>query len=204
MEELIKTDLFYDNKVVNEYLEANNIKTVEELLKLDVDYIEDVYLKNLLRGLKDLLQYKYHYKPLPFDTYLNTLVTFKFNDNAYLTVDFDIIDFHRMGLSFSEQLDLKAWAKILYSQYDVKEITLIELMKSFVKYGKDTNLAKKLNVFIDYYDKDKKIVKGENTISKLMYLRSKLDDIYERRLDVVNKRKGLGDRNESRRTNKSN
>ena len=109
-----------------------------------------------------------------------------------------------MGLSFSEQLDLKAWAKILYSQYDVKEITLIELMKSFVKYGKDTNLAKKLNVFIDYYDKDKKIVKGENTISKLMYLRSKLDDIYERRLDVVNKRKGLGDRNESRRTNKSN
>ena len=82
MEELINTDLFYDNKVVNEYLEANNIKTVEELLKLDVDYIEDVYLKNLLRGLKDLLQYKYHYKPLPFDTYLNTLVTFKFNDNA--------------------------------------------------------------------------------------------------------------------------
>ena len=201
MEELISTDLFYDNKVVNEYLEANNIKTVNDLLKLDVDYIEDIYLKNLLRGLKDLLQYKYHYRPLPFDTYLNTLITFKYNDNAYLTVDFDIIDFHRMGISFSEQLDLKAWAKILYNQYDVKEITLIELMKSFVKYGRDTNLAKKLSVFIDYYDKDKNIIKGENTMSKFFYLKSKLDVIYDRRVEVIAKRKGLGDKNESRRIN---
>lgn len=201
MEELISTDLFYDNKVVNEYLEANNIKTVNDLLKLDVDYIEDIYLKNLLRGLKDLLQYKYHYRPLPFDTYLNTLITFKYNDNAYLTVDFGIIDFHRMGISFSEQLDLKAWAKILYNQYDVKEITLIELMKSFVKYGRDTNLAKKLSVFIDYYDKDKNIIKGENTMSKFFYLKSKLDVIYDRRVEVIAKRKGLGDKNESRRIN---
>ena len=201
MDELISTDLFYDSKVVNDYLGANNIKTVDELLALDVDYIEDKYLKNLLRGLKDLLQYKYHYRPLPFDTYLNTLITFKFNDNAYLTVDFDIIDFHRMGLSFSEKLDLKAWAKILYNQYDVKEITLIELMKSFVKYGKDTNLAKKLSVFIDYYEKDEKMVKGENTMSKLLYLKNKLDVIYDRKVEVVVKRKGLGEKNESRRIN---
>ena len=201
MDELISTDLFYDSKVVNDYLGANNIKTVDELLALDVDYIEDKYLKNLLRGLKDLLQYKYHYRPLPFDTYLNTLITFKYNDNAYLTVDFDIIDFHRMGLSFSEKLDLKAWAKILYNQYDVKEITLIELMKSFVKYGKDTNLAKKLSVFIDYYEKDEKMVKGENTMSKLLYLKNKLDVIYDRKVEVVVKRKGLGEKNESRRIN---
>ena len=201
MDELISTDLFYDSKVVNDYLGANNIKTVDELLALDVDYIEDKYLKNLLRGLKDLLQYKYHYRPLPFDTYLNTLITFKFNDNAYLTVDFGIIDFHRMGLSFSEKLDLKAWAKILYNQYDVKEITLIELMKSFVKYGKDTNLAKKLSVFIDYYEKDEKMVKGENTMSKLLYLKNKLDVIYDRKVEVVVKRKGLGEKNESRRIN---
>ena len=201
MDELISTDLFYDSKVVNDYLGANNIKTVDELLALDVDYIEDKYLKNLLRGLKDLLQYKYHYRPLPFDTYLNTLITFKYNDNAYLTVDFDIIDFHRMGLSFSEKLDLKAWAKILYNQYDVKEITLIELMKSFVKYGKDTNLAKKLSVFIDYYEKDEKMVKGENTMSNLLYLKNKLDVIYDRKVEVVVKRKGLGEKNESRRIN---
>lgn len=204
MDELMSTDLFFDSKVINDYLKANNIKTVNELLTLDVDYIQDNYLKNLLRGLKDLLQYKYNYRPLPFDTYLNSLITFKYNDNAYLTVDFGIIDFDRMGLSFTEKLDLKAWAKILYNQYDIKEITLIELMKSFVKYGKDTNLAKKLNVFIDYYDKDEKMVKGENSISKLLYLKNKLDVIYDRRVEVVVKRKGLGEKNESRRINKSN
>ena len=133
-----------------------------------------------------------------------TLTPDKAKISAYFNgenIDFDIIDLHRMGLSFSEKLDLKAWAKILYNQYDVKEITLIELMKSFVKYGKDTNLAKKLSVFIDYYEKDEKMVKGENTMSKLLYLKNKLDVIYDRKVEVVVKRKGLGEKNESRRIN---
>ena len=202
MEELlIDTGLIGDNKVIKEFLEVNNIKTVNELREYDVDLIEDVNTKNQLRGLKDLLAYKYSYRPLPFDTFLNTNITYKFNDNAYLTVDFGIIDFTRMGLSFSEQLDLKAWAKILYNQYATREITLIELMKSFVKYGNDSTLIRKLSVYIEYYDKDKEILKGENTMSKFFYLKSKLDVIHQRVVDTKGKRNGLkGDLNESRRT----
>jgi hypothetical protein len=105
-----------------------------------------------------------------------------------------------MGISFSEELDLKAWAKIMNTQYDKKEITLIELMKSFVLYGKDTKLAEKLDYFIDYYDKDQEILKSENTMSKFFYLRSKVDIMQERLTGVVERRNGLGDRIESRRT----
>ena len=202
MEELlIDTGLIGDNKVVIEFLGANNIKTVKDLKEYDVDLIEDIYIKNQLRGLKDLLDYKFSYRPLPFDTFLNTNITYKYNDNAYLTVNFGIIDLNRMGISFSEQLDLKAWAKILYNQYETREITLIELIKSFIKYGSDNPLSRKLGVFVEYYDKDKQIVKGENTMSKLFYLQSKLDVIHQRVVDTKNKRNGLkGDLNESRRT----
>lgn len=202
MEELlIDTGLIGDNKVVIEFLETNNIKTVKDLKNYDIDLIEDVYIKNQLRGLKDLLDYKFSYRPLPFDTFLNTNITYKYNDNAYLTVNFGIIDFNRMGISFSEQLDLKAWAKVLYNQYETREITLIELMKSFIKYGSDNILSRKLGVFVEYYDKDRQIVKGENTMSKLFYLQSKLDVIHQRVVDTKNKRNGLkGDLNESRRT----
>ena len=202
MEELlIDTGLIGDNKVVIEFLETNNIKTVKDLKNYDIDLIEDVYIKNQLRGLKDLLDYKFSYRPLPFDTFLNTNITYKYNDNVYLTVNFGIIDFNRMGISFSEQLDLKAWAKVLYNQYETREITLIELMKSFIKYGSDNILSRKLGVFVEYYDKDRQIVKGENTMSKLFYLQSKLDVIHQRVVDTKNKRNGLkGDLNESRRT----
>ena len=202
MEELlIETGLIGDNKVVIDYLEANNIKTVKELKEYDIDLIEDIYIKNQLRGLKDLLDYKFSYRPLPFDTFLNTKITYKYNDNAYLTVNFGLIDFNRMGISFSEQLDLKAWAKVLYNQYETREITLIELMKSFIKYGSDNTLSRKLCVYVEYYDKDKQIVKGENTMSKLFYLQSKLDVIHQRVVDTKTKRNGLkGDLNESRRT----
>ncbi len=201
MEELLlKTGLLNDNKIVNEYLEANNIKTVKDLINLEVDYIKEVDLKNMLRGLQNLLEYKYSSRPLPFDAFLKENIKFKYNDNAYLTVDFGIIDFRRMGISFSEELDLKAWAKIMNTQYDKKEITLIELMKSFVLYGKDTKLAEKLDYFIDYYDKDQEILKSENTMSKFFYLRSKVDIMQERLTGVVERRNGLGDRIESRRT----
>ena len=58
MEELlVNTGLLNDNKIVNEYLEANNIKTVKDLLNLEVDYIKEVDLKNMLRGLQNLLEY---------------------------------------------------------------------------------------------------------------------------------------------------
>lgn len=197
---LVDTGLFHDNKIVNDYLEANNIKTVRDLLNLEVDYIPEIDLKNLLRGLQNLLEYKYVYKPLPFDRYLGEKIKFKYKDNAYLTVDFGIIDFRRMGISFSEELDLKAWAKILHTQYDKKEISLIELMKSFIEYGRDTNLAEKLNYFVEYYDKDQTIIKGENTMSKYFYLRSKLDVMHERKTGIIERRNGLGDRIESRRT----
>ncbi len=201
MEELLlKTGLLNDNKIVNEYLEANNIKTVKDLINLEVDYIKEVDLKNMLRGLQNLLEYKYSSRPLPFDAFLKENIKFKYNDNAYLTVDFGIIDFRRMGISFSEELDLKAWAKIMNTQYDKKEITLIELMKSFVLYGKDTKLAEKLDYFIDYYDKAQEILKSENTMSKFFYLRSKVDIMQERLTGVVERRNGLGDRIESRRT----
>ena len=197
---LINTGLIGDNKVLLDYLEANNIKTLEDFYNIDIDMIEDIYIKNLLRGLKDLIQYKYSYKPLPFDTYLSSNITFKYNDNAYLTVDFGIIDFNRMGISFSEQLDLKAWAKVLYTQYNEKELTLIELMRSFIKYGKDLELSKKLRVFVDYYDKDKAIMMGENTMNKFFYIKDKLDVIHQRLVDTKTKRNNLGEMYESRRT----
>ena len=77
MEELlVNTGLLYDNKIVNEYLEANNIKTVKDLLNLEVDYIKEVDLKNMLRGLQNLLEYKYSSRPLPFDAFLKENIRF--------------------------------------------------------------------------------------------------------------------------------
>ncbi len=203
MEDLLLKDtgLIGDNKVVNDFLEKNNITKVSELRNLDVDYLEDRYLKDMLRGLKDLLAYKYSYIPLPFNTYLNTPIKFTYNENAYLTVDFGIIDFHRMGLSLSEKLELKAWAKAKHNSEKIEEISLVDLMRSYVKDGDNQELKDKFGVYVEYYDYDKKMSSGENTMSKLFYLRSRLDVIHDRVMNIEDKRNGLrGDVNESRRT----
>lgn len=202
MDDLLKDiGLIGDNKMVTDFLDKNNITKVSELRNLDVDYLKDCYLKDMLRGLKDLLAYKYSYIPLPFNTYLNTPIKFKYNENAYLTVDFGIIDFHRMGLSLSEKLELKAWAKAKHIKEIITEITLIDLMRSYVLNGDDEVIKNKFNIYVEYYDYDKKMSSGENTMSKLFYLRSRLDVIHERLENVQDKRQGLrGEVNESRRT----
>ena len=106
-----------------------------------------------------------------------------------------------MGISFLEQLDLKKWAKILYNQNETREITLIELMKSYVEHEKETSLAKKLSIFIEYYDKDKEIVNGNNEMTKFYYLKNKLDVIHQKIVDTENKVNDVkGDLDESRRT----
>ena len=66
---LIDTGLIGDNKVLLDYLEANNIKTLEDFYNIDIDMIEDIYIKNLLRGLKDLIQYKYYFLSAKFFIY---------------------------------------------------------------------------------------------------------------------------------------
>ena len=198
---LIRTGLIGDNKVVMDFLIANNINRVSELNNYDVDMLKERYLKDMLRGIKDLIAFKYSFIPLPFDTYLRTNIKFTYNENAYLTVDFGDIDFHRMGLSLSEKLELKAWAKQKCNEEKLTEISFIDLLRSYVKDGKDEVIKGKLSVYVEYYDYNKRMTSGENTMNKFFYLRGKLDVVNEKLYDIGTKREGLkGDLNESRRT----
>ena len=199
---LIRTGLIGDNKVVMDFLIANNINRVSELNNYDVDMLKERYLKDMLRGIKDLIAFKYSFIPLPFDTYLRTNIKFTYNENAYLTVDFGDIDFHRMGLSLSEKLELKAWAKQKCNEEKLKEISFIDLLRSYVKDGKDEVIKGKLSVYVEYYDYNKRMTSGENTMNKFFYLRGKLDVVNEKLYDIGTKREGLkGDLSESRRIN---
>ena len=199
---LIRTGLIGDNKVVMDFLIANNINRVSEWNNYDVDMLKERYLKDMLRGIKDLIAFKYSFIPLPFDTYLRTNIKFTYNENAYLTVDFGDIDFHRMGLSLSEKLELKAWAKQKCNEEKLTEISFIDLLRSYVKDGKDEVIKGKLNVYVEYYDYNKRMTSGENTMNKFFYLRGKLDVVNEKLYDIGTKREGLkGDLSESRRIN---
>ena len=199
---LIRTGLIGDNKVVMDFLIENNINRVSELNNYDVDMLKERYLKDMLRGIKDLIAFKYSFIPLPFDTYLRTNIKFTYNENAYLTVDFGDIDFHRMGLSLSEKLELKAWAKQKCNEEKLTEISFIDLLRSYVKDGKDEVIKGKLSVYVEYYDYNKRMTSGENTMNKFFYLRGKLDVVNEKLYDIGTKREGLkGDLSESRRIN---
>ena len=199
---LIRTGLIGDNKVVMDFLIANNINRVSELNNYDVYMLKERYLKDMLRGIKDLIAFKYSFIPLPFATYLRTNIKFTYNENAYLTVDFGDIDFHRMGLSLSEKLELKAWAKQKCNEEKLTEISFIDLLRSYVKDGKDEVIKGKLSVYVEYYDYNKRMTSGENTMNKFFYLRGKLDVVNEKLYDIGTKREGLkGDLSESRRIN---
>lgn len=199
---LISTGLIGDNKVVLDFLIANNINRVSELDTYDIDMLKDRYLKDLLRGIKDLIAYKYSFIPLPFDTFLKSNIKFIYNESAYLTVDFGDIDFHRMGISLSEKLELKTWAKQKCNNEKITEISFIDLLRSYVKDGKDEVIKGKLSVYVDYYDFDKRMTSGENTMNKFFYLRGKLDVVNEKLYGIEAKRESLkGDLNESRRVN---
>lgn len=204
MNDLLKETGLIDieTKIVMDFLDNNNIKTVQDLLNFDINGILEVDIKNILRGTRDLLLYKYRSIPLPFETYLNSPIQFKYNDNSNLSVDFSNVDLYRMGFTLSEQLDLKAWAKIQYSQYNNTNITLIELIRSLMQFQKESPLYRKACLFVEYYDNDKKMLKSDNTMSKLFYLQSKLDVTYERYEEIASKRVRVGGyHDESRRIN---
>ena len=194
MNDLLKETGLIDieTKIVMDFLDNNNIKTVQDLLNFDINGILEVDIKNILRGTRDLYLYKYRSIPLPFETYLNSPIQFKYNDNSNLSVDFSNVDLYRMGFTLSEQLDLKAWAKIQHSQYNNTNITLIELIRSLMKYQKESPLYKKACLFVEYYDNDKKMLASENTMSKLLYLQSKLDVTYDRYEEIASKRVKVG------------
>lgn len=199
---LIRTGLIGDNKVVMDFLIANNINKVSELKAYNIDMLKERYLKDMLRGIKDLIAFKYSFIPLPFDTFLRTTVKFTYNENAYLTADFGDIDFHRMGMSLSEKLELKAYAKQKCNEEKLTEISFIDLLRSYVKDGKDEVIKDKFRIYVDYYDFDKRMTSGENTMNKFFYLRGKLDVVNEKIYDVQSKREGLkGDLSESRGLN---
>ncbi len=207
MNDLLKETGLIDieTKIVMDFLDNNNIKTVQDLLNFDINGILEVDIKNILRGTRDLYLYKYRSIPLPFETYLNSPIQFKYNDNSNLSVDFSNVDLYRMGFTLSEQLDLKAWAKIQHSQYNNTNITLIELIRSLMKYQKESPLYKKACLFVEYYDNDKKMLASENTMSKLLYLQSKLDVTYDRYEDIASKRVKVGGYyDQSGRVNKQN
>ena len=107
-----------------------------------------------------------------------------------------------MGLSLSEKLELKAWAKQKCNEEKLTEISFIDLLRSYVKDGKDEVIKGKLSVYVEYYDYNKRMTSGENTMNKFFYLRGKLDVVNEKLYDIGTKREGLkGDLSESRRIN---
>ena len=191
-----------ESVVVRQFLERNKIQTVEDLLRFDVNAIAEMDVKNIVRGAKDLFLYRYKSLPLPFDTYLNSEVKYVVKDNSNVTVDFGKIDLYRMGFAYSEQLELKSVVMAMYNEFKDKTFSLIDVLRNIVLHHQDNPLYKKASTFIEYYDNDKKITSGENTMSKLYYLRDKLDVTYERYDDVARSRELLrGVKGESRRTN---
>jgi len=192
MDILLKdTGLFYANmeNVIN-FLKENNIKTVSDLVSFDIDALEtrDLQTKNQLRGLRDLLLFRYRGELLPSEVYLVTDVEIKEDIDRNVVVDNKDINFSRMGFSLEEINILNSWARIMYVQYATKSIALIDLFESYINYNgrNGSAFSLKLKMYLDYYyNYNYQLAVDVNTIDDLVNLRGKMLYLKKRKESLV-------------------
>jgi hypothetical protein len=195
MDILLKdTGLFYAymENVIN-ILRENNIRTVSDLLSFNVDALvtRDFKTKNQLRGLKDLLLFRYKGELLPSEVYLSTSIDIKEDIDRNLVVNTNGVNFHRLGFSENEVETILSWAQIMYVQYATKSIDVIDLFESYINYNgrNGSALSLKLKMYLDYYYNYKyQLAVDVNTIDDLVNLRGRMLYLKKRKESIIDTR----------------
>ena len=201
MEMLLNETGIIDNRIPNvvAILKENDIKTVSDLLAFKVDALQttDLDTKNQLRGLKDLLLFRYKGKLIPSEVYLSTNISIKEDIDRNLIVNYNGVNFSRMGFSEGDIARLHSWAQIMYIQYATKELSVIDLFESYINYNgnKGGTLILKLKMYLDYYyNYNYQLAFNVNSIEDLVNLRGKMLYLEKRKKEIKELRSNLMNR----------
>lgn len=173
------------SKTIINFLKYNNIETLEQLLNIDetsllkYDKLPLTY-KYELKGLIDLLKYKYLNIPLIYDSYLEQELTSKDYGNGYIFINWPNNILSRMGFNQTECKDINQFATLYYKN----RITILDIFKKYIEDNIDTYLTssikEKMSLHISSYKNNKlELIKNETNTQTYISLKKELKKLIE-------------------------
>ena len=148
--ELEKTNLFSkDSYAINNILKKFNIKTVKDFLDAYDIIVNKKFItndnRNEIKGLTDLLKFKYLDIPIISDAYLDTILESHYYDD-YIFIDWPKNSLSRMGFNNIECRTIDSFAKT----HIKKNITIYNIFLAYIKYEyKKSNINSNNSVILE-------------------------------------------------------
>ena len=192
---LASLSLIKNNNDVKHFLKVQEFESVKDFLDADVyELLESNKrysyngVKDKIRGVYDLLNYKFLNKGMPITVKLNSPLNFDFKHDVYYFSD---ITLERLGFSTTEVYLIEKYIKAIYKKQN--DNTLINILTNFLSYLKQSKktsisltLIEKIELYVKAYQEKKELYRNFND-TNLKELRSNIDTLYERRKSLSSK-----------------
>ncbi len=189
--DLLSLSFIRNNHDVKHFFKAQGLESVKDFLEIPLESVlasNKRYsyegIKDKIRGIYDLINYKFLDIQMPVTVKLNSKLTYNSKRENF---EFQDVTLERLGFSTTEKYLIERYIKSNYKVND-QETTLIDILKNFLLFIKRNNktslsvtLEEKITMYLNAYLVEKSNVEKNALNIELQILRSNIDNLYNRR-----------------------